>query len=73
MVRHEIGGVGFDPYTRGAQGELGPLQLHPQGLLQDFYAQGGRDVFSPYEAIAYFERMDSRGLAALHWPTLAGC
>ena len=73
VVTQEIGGRGFDPYAVGAQGELGPVQLHPQGLLNDFYRKGGTDPFSPYQAILYFEAMDQAGVASQHWPTLAAC
>lgn len=51
----------WDPYSVGAAGELGPAQLHPQGLLPLFLhgewtpspAPGFRDPFDPYVSAAF--------------------
>lgn len=52
IVSCETGGT-FDPYSRGAQGELGPVQLHPYGMLRTYYAEGFTDPFNPYHSM-YF-------------------
>ena len=43
----------FNPYSRGRQGELGPVQLHPRGELPRFRSWGYTDPFNPYEAIEF--------------------
>ncbi len=73
IVRGEVGGVGFNPYAVGAAGELGSAQLHPRGLLPDFYQRGYSDPFSPYQAVSYLEGALARGLGR-HWTTAPrGC
>ena len=66
IVRSEVGGVGYDPYRNGRQGELGPVQLHPRGKLPEFYARGYRDPHSPHEAVDYLEWALANGQAG-HW------
>lgn len=56
----------LDPYAVGAQGELGPVQLHPRGLLPLFYASGRSDPYSPTEAIGFLEWALANGYAR-HW------
>jgi hypothetical protein len=51
----------FDPYAVGRQGELGPAQLHPRGLLPKFYALGYDDPFSPYQALRFMAQEFSYG------------
>jgi len=51
-VECETGGT-FDPYSVGAAGELGAVQLHPRYALKDFYRVGYQDPYNPYEAV-YF-------------------
>ena len=43
----------FDPYVVGRQGELGPAQLHPRGLLPKFYALGYLDPYSPWQSVRF--------------------
>lgn len=62
----------YDPYMPGLQGERGPVQLHPAGLLNDFYKQGHTNPYNPQEAHDYLERARERGLLS-HWPTSRGC
>lgn len=50
----------------GRAGERGLFQLHPQGLLRDFYAQGFSDYGSAYEQAEYTAGAIARGLAG-HW------
>ena len=72
IVRHEVGGWGYDPYAVGSQGERGPAQLSPRGLLPDFYRRGYTDPFNPYQAIAYLEWALAAGLARNWSPVLLG-
>jgi hypothetical protein len=51
----------FDPYAVGRQGELGPAQLHPRGLLPKFYALGYLDPHSPYQALRFMAQEFSYG------------
>lgn len=66
IVRVEIAGVGWNPYAIGSQGELGPGQLHPRGLLPQFLAETGGDPFNPYTVLPWIDRMLQRGYAP-HW------
>jgi hypothetical protein len=66
IVRVEVGGVGWNPYAIGRQGERGVAQLHPRGLYPDFLRQGYTDAFNPYQSVAYLESALQRGLAR-HW------
>jgi hypothetical protein len=62
VVRLEVGGVGFDPYAVGAQGELGPVQLHPRGLLPLYIRwSGGASPYDPYTSIAFLDWAIERG------------
>lgn len=79
IVTGEIGGYGFDPYVRGAAGEVGPAQLCPCGLLSDFQygswtdlSPEYRDPHSPYMAVAYLESAVDRGLGS-NWSTWEAC
>ena len=72
IVTAEIGGHGLDPMVRGSAGERGPAQLHPRGLLADFYRQGFRHPEDPAEAVAYLEGALARGLGP-HWTTWGRC
>lgn len=65
IVRYETGST-YNPYAYGAQGEQGVAQLHPRGLLRDFYAQGYIDPYNPYEAVAYLDAALARGMST-HW------
>lgn len=51
----------LDPYAVGREGELGVAQLHPRGLLPDFYARGYANPYSPYQAMDYLEDALARG------------
>lgn len=55
-IRCETGGwradVVYGP-TRGAAGEMGAAQLHPQGELRRFLAVGYTDPFDPSQAIFF--------------------
>lgn len=62
----------YDPYMPGLQGEQGPVQLHPSGLLIDFYASGFTNPYSPIQSMDYLELAASRNLLS-HWPTSKGC
>lgn len=71
-MRYEVGGVGYNPYARGSQGEQGAAQLHPQGKLSEFYGLGYTDPDNPYQAVAYLEDALRRGQAN-HWsPVVKG-
>jgi hypothetical protein len=77
LVDHEVGGgtaefAPYDPTSVGAAGEIGAAQLHPRGLLNDFYRQGFSNPNNPYEAVQYMEEAIRRGLAG-HWSTLRYC
>ncbi len=56
----------LNPAAVGRAGERGLFQLHPQGLLRDFYAQGFTDYGSVYEQAEYTAGAIARGLAG-HW------
>ena len=61
-----------DPNAIGQAGELGAIQLHPRGLLGDYFAQGYTDPFDPYQAVEYLDAALARGMAG-HWsPVLRG-
>mgnify|MGYP001559578115 FL=1 len=72
VIRYEVGGVGYDPNVLGRAGEIGPGQLHPQGLLPDFVAEGFTDPNSPYQVTHYMEGAYQRGLAH-HWTPARWC
>ena len=72
VVTAEIGGVGFDPLSIGAAGELGPVQLHPFGKLRSFFMAGYSDPFSPYQSLAYLEEAIARGEGRAWSPILLG-
>lgn len=56
MVRMEVGGVGYDPYAVGAEGELGPVQLHPRGLLSLYEEwSGGASPYDPYTSMDFLD------------------
>lgn len=55
VIDWEVGGVGYEPYSVGAAGELGTVQLHPRGLLPEFFAAGYDDPFSPIQSVAFLE------------------
>lgn len=63
VVRCETGGT-FSPYSVGRQGELGPVQLHPRGLLRTFFQWGYLDPFSPYQAVRFLAQEVSYGRAS---------
>lgn len=65
----------YDPYSPGALGERGPVQLLPvRGLLPDFYRQGYTEPENPYEAIPYMDDAVSRRGLGRHWSTAPrGC
>jgi hypothetical protein len=56
----------LDPGAVGGQGEVGLFQLHPRGLLRDFYARGYSDPWSAWQQADYVASAFSRGLAG-HW------
>lgn len=63
VVRCETGGT-FNPYAVGKQGELGPVQLHPRGLLPLFYAVGYDDPFNPSESVRFLAQATMWGYAS---------
>jgi hypothetical protein len=70
-VSYETGHT-FKPYIRGRQGELGPAQLHPRGLLPAFYRMGYTNPYSPWQSMDFMARMWRAGYAR-HWsPVLLG-
>jgi len=71
IVYYETGGT-YDPTLTGQQGELGPVQLHPYGLLPVFYQQGYTNPFNPYEAIPFLEQQIQAGNAWNWSPVLLG-
>lgn len=71
IVYAETGGT-LDPYAVGQAGELGIAQLHPRGMLPEFYARGFRDPFSPYQSMAFLELELREGRGAA-WSTYWGC
>lgn len=72
ITRNNIVYPAYDPYMPGLQGEVGPVQLHPQGLLPDFYNRGFTNPNNPQQAHDYLELAIAAGLAS-HWPTSRGC
>lgn len=71
IVYYETGGT-FDPNAVGRAGEQGAAQLHPGGLLPDFYAVGYTDPWNPYQAVDYLDWKLAQG-AAYNWsPVLRG-
>jgi hypothetical protein len=69
----------WDPYSVGAEGELGAAQLHPRGKLPEFLSGDWtplppefRDPFNPYQAVAYLEWAVARG-DAHHWTAARYC
>lgn len=67
IVTHEVGGRDFDPYAIGSQGERGPVQLHPRGLLPLFTQwSSGAPPENPYAAIPFLEWALGQGYAT-HW------
>ena len=67
IIDREVGGFGYDPWRRGAQGERGPVQLHPRGLLPDYLAwSGGQAPENPYYAVPYLEYKLRQGQGR-HW------
>lgn len=62
VVSCETGGT-FNPYSVGRQGELGPTQLHPRGLLPKFFSWGYTDPFSPYQSVRFLAQEFSYGRA----------
>lgn len=71
IVSRETGGT-LEPYSVGAAGELGVAQLHPYGLLPEFYALGYGDPFSPYQAMDFLEGALARGEGP-NWTTYWAC
>ncbi len=56
IIDREVGGFGYDPWRRGAQGERGPVQLHPHGLLPEYLTwSGGQAPENPYWAVPFLE------------------
>jgi hypothetical protein len=72
IVTYEVGGVGFDPYARGAAGEMGVAQLLPGGMLDVFYARNYSDPFSPYESLDFLDDALARG-EGHYWTTYWYC
>lgn len=72
ITRNGITYPPYDPYMPGAENEVGPVQLHPRGLLNDFYRQGYTNPYDPKDAHDYLQNAASRGLLS-HWPTSRGC
>lgn len=67
VIDHEIGGTGYDPTARGQQGERGPAQLHPHGLLPHYLRWSeGADPENPYLSITYLDLMIEQGMGH-HW------
>jgi len=56
----------WNVYAVGSAGELGLVQLHPRGLLPEFYQLGYSDPFDPSEAIDYLAWALVHGRAS-HW------
>lgn len=81
IVRKEVGraitrnGIyyeAYNPYMPGAQQEVGTAQLHPRGLLNDFYRRGFTNPYNPSESHTYLQLAIDSGLSS-HWPTARGC
>lgn len=51
----------LNPYSVGRAGELGVAQLHPRGLLPEFYDAGYTNPFSPYQSMDFLEDALARG------------
>ena len=67
IVDREVGGFGYDPWRRGTQGERGPVQLHPRGLLPEYLVwSGGQAPENPYYAIPFLEYKLRQGQGR-HW------
>jgi hypothetical protein len=67
IIDREVGGFDYDPWRRGSQGERGPVQLHPRGLLPDYLLwSGGQAPENPYYAVPYLEYKLRQGQGR-HW------
>lgn len=77
IVYCEIGRSGtYDPYSVGSRGEIGPAQLLPGrgNGLSIFYAWGYSDPHSPYQAVAFINEVQARGMLGSQYPrTSRGC
>ena len=63
----------YNPNLVGAQGEQGPVQLHPRGLLPSFRQwSNGADPRDPDAAISYLEMMIASGKGSNWTPILYG-
>lgn len=77
IVGYETGFT-YEPYSVGRAGELGPVQLHPYGLLPEFYSWAARhgldgDPFDPYEAVLYLDWKLQQRYGPQNWtPVLRG-
>lgn len=73
IVRYEVGGLGYNPYAVGSQGERGPAQLHPRGLLPRYLQWSGGDApENPYKAVPFVDWGLANGYAR-HWsPVIRG-
>lgn len=71
VVAHEIGGVGYEPYSVSRTNDLGPVQLNPQGLLREFLREND-DPFSPYQSIAFLDEKISEGRGGNWMPIRLG-
>jgi hypothetical protein len=73
IVTGEVGGVGYDAYAVGAAGELGPVQLAPFGLLDDYLRwSGGASPYDPYTTLDYLDYALGRGMGP-NWSTYWRC
>lgn len=62
----------LDPYSVGKAGELGVAQLHPRGLLNQFYAVGYTNPYSPYQSMDFLDWALERGEGP-NWTTYYMC
>jgi len=73
IIDREIGGFGYDPWRRGAEGERGPVQLHPRGLLPEYLVwSGGQAPENPYYAVPFLEYKLGQGQARQWSPVRLG-
>lgn len=62
-----------NPYAIGAAGERGVFQLKPGvGRLNDFFARGYTDEWSPYQQADYVAQSIREGTGSA-WTTYRGC
>lgn len=69
IVRRESG---YNPYAVGLQREVGPVQLHPRGELNNFYRHGYTNPNDPFQSIEFLAIRINQG-AGNRWTAWHQC